>query len=119
MCAICVIELMTDSFLHKNSSCEDLACKLTTPELALRKKTVLAALKNEALETRELEKGFEYKFNGSDSMIDRLCEFIKTERQCCDFFTFTLTIPKETSFIFLEITGPQGSKEFIKTELGL
>jgi hypothetical protein len=104
---------------NKNNACPDLACKLTTPELALRKATVLASLKKELVESKELGSGYSYKFNGDDRMIDQLCEFIKTERQCCDFFTFTLTIQKETSFVFLEITGPQGTKEFIKTELEL
>jgi hypothetical protein len=119
MCAICVIELMTDSFLRKNSSCEELACKLAGSDLALRKATVLASLKKDIIESAETELGYAYKFNGSDVMIDRLCEFIKTERQCCDFFTFSLTLQKESSPVCLEITGPQGAKEFIKTELGL
>lgn len=110
---------MNRSTLTKQNSCENLACKLTTPELAFRKKTVLAALKSEVLEARETEHGFEYKFHGTDSMIDHLSEFIKTERQCCDFFTFTLTVQKETSHLWLALEGPQGAKDFIKTELGL
>ncbi len=113
------MESMTTSIFNKNNSCENLGCQLTTPALALRKATVLASLKKDIIESTETESGYSYKFKGSDAMIDQLCEFIKTERQCYDFFTFTLSIHKETSFVFLEIIGPQGAKEFIKTELGL
>jgi len=110
---------MTIATPSKNNPCTDLACKLTTPALALRKATVLAALKKEVIESTELASGYSYKFKGDDGMIDLLFEFIKTERQCCDFFTFAFTIQKESSFSFLEITGPKGAKDFIKTELGL
>ena len=102
-----------------NKPCSDLVCKLNTPEFNIRKATVLADLKKEVLESKEVESGFSYKFAGSDKMIDQLCEFIKTERQCCEFFNFTLSISKETNFIWLEINGPQGAKDFITTELGL
>lgn len=109
---------MNISASSDQGSCEDLTCRLSTLELSLRKKTVLAALKNEVLEVRETEQGFEYKFNSSDAMIDQLIEFVKTERQCCDFFVFALTIQKATSHLWLAIEGPKGTKEFIKTELG-
>lgn len=64
------------------------ACKLTTPELQQRKTTVIAALKALVLERKELTNGYAYRFEGSDQNLDRLNEFIKTERMCCDFFIF-------------------------------
>jgi hypothetical protein len=51
-------------------------------------------------------------------MIDELVEFIKTERACCDFFIFNLSISSKSE-AWLEITGPRGAKDFIKTELGI
>lgn len=57
------------------------------------------------------------KVHGSDQNLDRLIEFIKTERMCCDFFTFQITI-KENSAL-LNITGPTGAKEFLKEEVDL
>lgn len=52
-------------------------------------------------------------------MLDKLVSFIKSERQCCNFFHFGLDILNEKDFIMLEISGPEGAKEFIKAELGL
>ncbi len=113
----------TDDCEAKNKK-DKLTCKLTTPELRERKATVIASLKKQILETKELKKkelkkGFAYKFSGSDSMVDELAIFVKTERICCDFFVFNLSISGDKSEAWLEITGPKGAKDFIKTELEL
>src|ERR1051325_614984 len=105
-----------------NDNCKDrknLACKLTSPELQQRKATVIASLKRQLLETKELENGFAFKFNGSDKMIDELTEFAKSERQCCDFFTFNISISGDTSIVWMELTGPKEAKEFVRTEMNL
>lgn len=94
-----------------------LTCKLTSKELKDRKETVIKSLKSQVIEKKELAAGYQYKFAGTDKMIDELTEFVKTERACCDFFTFNLSFAGENAF--LEITGPKGAKEFIKTELEL
>lgn len=94
-----------------------LSCKLTTPELQQRKKTVIAELKNKVLEKTETDKGFKYKFDGSDKMLDLLNSFIKTERLCCSFFVFNLTASSDNSFAWLELSGPEGTKDFIKHEI--
>jgi len=108
----------TDDCEAKNKK-DKLTCKLTTPELRERKATVIASLKKQILETKELKKGFAYKFSGSDSMVDELAIFVKTERICCDFFVLNLSISGDKSEAWLEITGPKGAKDFIKTELEL
>src|SRR5688500_275644 len=95
-----------------------LVCKLTTPELQERKRTVIAELKTTMQKRKEIENGVRYKFDGSDSMIDLLTSFIKTERVCCDFLTFNLSIGDEDSFMWLELTGPEGTKDIIKSEVG-
>jgi hypothetical protein len=94
-------------------------CKLTSPELKQRKATVIAGLKQQVLARKELQNGYAYKFSGNDSMIDTLTEFVKTERACCDFFTFSLSISGDGSAAWLELTGPEGVKDFIHSELGL
>lgn len=94
-----------------------LTCKLTTPELQQRKNTVIAELKSQVLEKIETDLGFKYKFEGSDKMLDQLNSFIKTERLCCEFFVFNLTASSDTKFAWLELSGPEGTKDFIKHEI--
>jgi hypothetical protein len=93
-----------------------LACKLTTPELQQRKRTVISNLKQHLLEKKELPDGFAFRYEGSDEMVNLVTEFIKTERQCCDFFNFTMAALNDST-LWLNITGPEGTKIFILTEL--
>ena len=96
-----------------------LSCKLTTPELRERKATVIASLKKQVMEKKELRNGYAYKFAGSDNTVDEIANFIKTERMCCDFFTFNMSVRGDKSEAWLEITGPKGAKEFITSELDM
>jgi hypothetical protein len=108
----------SDDCCAKNKS-KTLSCKLTSPELQERKATILTSLKKQIRERKELKNGVAFRFDGSDAMVDELMEFIKTERQCCDFFIFNLSISGDKSEAWLELTGPKGAKDFIKDELGL
>ena len=92
-------------------------CNLTTPEFRERKATAIADLKKIVKKKKELKNGYAYKFSGSDEVVAKLNEFIKTEKQCCDFFSFNLTVSNDKSTAWLEITGEKGVKEFIKTEI--
>ena len=94
-----------------------LTCKLTTAELRERKSNVIADLKLLVQERKELESGYSYLFESTDRILDQLNEFIKTERMCCDFFVFQLTIDGNAAI--LDITGPAGAKEFLREEVDL
>ena len=96
----------------------DVACKLTAPELQERKRIVIAELKQLLLEKKEIDRGIRYKFDSTDKMLDLISSFIKTERMCCDFFDFTITVEAETGFMWLELSGPKGTKEFVNEEIG-
>ena len=100
-----------------DSKKKEVACKLTDPELQKRKENVIAVLKAKVLEKMELENGYKYKFAGTDELLDEITAFIKSERACCDFFDFSYTVSDKT--LWLIITGPKGTKEFIKDEMGL
>jgi hypothetical protein len=97
----------------------ELSCKLSSQQLMKRKETVLKKLKQQVVETKELTDGYAFKFPGTDKVVDELTEFIKTERTCCDFFIFGLSISGDASEAWLTLTGPEGAKDFIRDELGL
>jgi hypothetical protein len=96
-----------------------LACKLTSKEMLGRKATVIASLQKQMVEKKELDKGYSFKFKSGDAINEELKEFIKTEKECCEFFDFKTTTTDDKNFVWLDITGPDGAKEFITTELGL
>ena len=112
--------LTSDStqYRAKNAKTE-LSCSLMPEELRIRKETVLASLKEKVLDRKELRNGYAFKFPGSDAVVDELIEFIKTERECCGFFIFNLSISGDKSEAWLEMTGVEGAKDFITQEMGL
>ncbi|PWT75712.1 MAG: hypothetical protein C5B59_08190 [Bacteroidetes bacterium] len=93
----------------------EVSCKLTSSELRKRKEEVIAVLESKILEKQELPDGYKFKFEATDEMLDQLTSFLKSERACCDFFDFTLALSDK--IVWLSITGPDGTKDFIKTEL--
>ena len=95
-----------------------LTCKLTTPELQQRKRTVIAELKALVKERKEDAKAVSYKFESIDKNIDLVSSFIKTERLCCDFFEFTLEVESDSKFMWLKLSGPDGVNQFIREEVG-
>lgn len=95
-----------------------LACKLTSPELKKRKDEVISQLKTLVIERIELVDGYSYRFDGTDETIDSVTAFIKSERLCCEFFSFKLVVSSER-VAWLDITGPDGAKQFIVSELGM
>ncbi|MFL5766022.1 MAG: hypothetical protein ACJ77K_18905 [Bacteroidia bacterium] len=96
----------------------NVSCKLTSADLQKRRETVLSLLKSKTIEERELPNGYSFRFDNTDEMIDTLTDFVKSERQCCDFFNFTINI-KNDGTLWFDLTGPQGAKEMIGSELGL
>jgi hypothetical protein len=93
-----------------------ITCKLTSPELQERKATVVAELKTLLLEKENGRHGVKLKFEATEQMLDKLTTFVKTERLCCDFLTFTITI--EENFVWMDLTGPEGTREFLEAEVG-
>ena len=96
-------ELLNVTAMARNQN--KIRCKLTTPELRQRKATIIALLKGLVLEKQEISNGFKYSFKGSDEVLDLLNDFIKTERRCCDFFNFRLTVANQESPVWLGIIG--------------
>ena len=116
--AASAVEAQQKRPVMSTTSTEDkVVCKLTTAELRERKATVVAELKTLILSRQELATGYSYTFDATDDILDKLNLFIKTERQCCSFFTFQLTVGE--SSVILSITGSEEAKEFLKEEIDL
>ena len=100
-----------------HSKSKALACKLAPDDLQKRKATIIAQMKHVLQSKQELPHGISCKFPATDDAIDMLTDFIKSERLCCDFFSFILHV--EGDAVELSITGPEGTRQFIASEIGL
>jgi len=91
------------------------ACSLTGPELQERRSRLLEKVAAAMQEVKELENGFAYRFPPDEDWIQVLANLIALERQCCPFLEFDLRLGPGQGPIWLELTGPEGAKEFLTT----
>lgn len=91
-----------------------IACTLTAAELHERRRTVLEKAKQGIVETRELESGYALSFPAGGDWLKELAALVDLERQCCPFLTFRITVEANSGPVWLEITGPDGTKDFLK-----
>ena len=93
------------------------ACTLTEPELAARRAGVLADVRRSAQEARWLRTASRSASRPSPRRLATLATFIDLERRCCAFLRFRLTVEPGGGPVWLELTGPPGTREFLQAEL--
>jgi len=92
-----------------------IACSLTDSELQERRRVVLEKVRSAVVEVRELEDGYAYSFPSGGERLSELAQLVDLERQCCPFMRFCVTVESDNGPIWLEMTGPEGTKEFLAT----
>jgi hypothetical protein len=65
-----------------------------------------------------VENGYELEFPNETRLISKIAEFIANERLCCPFLKFRLNIISTEEPVSLSLTGPAGTQEFLRAELG-
>jgi hypothetical protein len=69
-------------------------------------------------EVVELADGFAFRFAADSTMCIKIAQFISNERLCCPFFNFALEVTENSGAMWLRITGREGVKQFMQSELG-
>lgn len=93
------------------------ACELTPAELQARREGLLPGLLAQATQRIALTNGFRWRFAPSTDVLMTIVKTIDAERQCCRFLKFALTVEPDDGDVWLEVTGPAGTTEFIATLL--
>ena len=60
-----------------------------------------------------------YAFRFDVDAFDDVTRFVGNERRCCPFLTFVLELSQGESTLWLRLTGPAGTREFLADELSL
>lgn len=63
--------------------------------------------------------GYALRFDPEESLIPEIATLIDLERRCCPFLRFGLSVEPADGPVWLELTGPGGTKEFLRTILDL
>ena len=93
------------------------ACCLTDEELRSREATLLAQFKSALMATEELADGYFFRIPGDKKWLALAAELIAAERECCPFLRFELTAEPAMGPVTVRMTGPSGTKEFLKSIL--
>jgi len=96
-----------------NSSQLPVACLLTDSQLQERRREILEKARSAVIEIKELDNGFAYQFSSGGSRLTELAKLVELEHQCCPFLTFRITVEPGDGPIWLELTGPAGTKDFL------
>lgn len=90
-----------------------IACTLTAPELQQRRSGLLRRFQEAVVEVRELGDGYAYRLPSDETWIMEVVQLITLERQCCPFMTFNLRLEPNNGPMWLELVGPDGTKNFL------
>jgi hypothetical protein len=92
-----------------------IACELTAAEIEERRQGLLPGLLAHAQEQIALADGYRWRFAPQSDLLAAVTKAIDLERQCCRFLRFALTVEPDAGPIWLEVTGPKGTPEFLRT----
>jgi hypothetical protein len=98
-----------------------LACRIDVlgPVDRARHAALVAELADAKPAVEELEHGFTFRFPSRPYLFLRVAEWIGLERQCCPFLEIRLAFDHPTATIRVSVTGPDGTKDVLRSELPL
>jgi hypothetical protein len=96
-----------------------IACTLDPAALEARRNDLLGGLVRQALERVDISDGYRLRFAPDSAVLVSIAHVIEIERQCCKFLMFRLTVEPDGGPIWLEFSGPPGTREFLAGILDL
>jgi len=90
-----------------------IACSLSPEAIRARRANLLPGLVRHADATERLPDGMRLRFTASTAALEAIASTIDAERQCCRFLRFALTIEPDAGPVWLTMTGPAGTAEFL------
>lgn len=92
-------------------------CTLTPAALKARRDGMLSKLLERAQDHEQLLHGYRLRFPATEDTLSAIARTVDAERQCCRFLRISITIEPDGGPIILELTGPQGTGEFVSALL--
>lgn len=65
----------------------------------------------------DLSDGFAFRFPAT--AFEDVVRFVENERKCCPFLAFAIELAPGRGPVWLRLTGPEGTREFLRSELPL
>lgn len=98
-----------------------LACDLSAlnPSERARRSVVASELSRLSVGREDLPDGYGFRYTADSSTLMKIAEFVSMERLCCPFLNFTIEVESANASIRLRLSGGDGVKQFIASELGI
>ncbi len=96
---------------------QPIACTLTPAELAASRDALLPGLLAKAEAQEPVPGGIRFRFTATPDRAREIAAVIDTEHQCCRFLRFVLSVEPGDDPVWLEVSGPEGTPEFLSTLL--
>ncbi len=91
-----------------------LACRLNPFELVWRRDTLLPGVVARAESSELLPDGARWRFHPTSQLMVALATMIDAERRCCPFLRFEVVAEADNGPVWLEVTGPAGTRDFLE-----
>ena len=96
-----------------------IACTLTPDALRARREGLLMGLVRRAEHQEELSEGLRLRFAPCGETIALIAQAVDAERHCCRFLRFGIIVEPDGGPVFLDLTGPPGTRAFVNALLDL
>jgi hypothetical protein len=90
-----------------------IACTLTLEELRQRREGLLPGIIARAEAHEPIAGGFRFRFTSEPGLLSTVAAMMEAERRCCRFLHFQVAAEPDEGPIWLEVTGPAGTSEFL------
>ncbi len=91
----------------------------TEPEAAERRAALLPQILDCVQQVKEVDGGYSLKFMADLETMILVMDWLLLERTCNAFLRFKLSIESNAGPSWVDITGPAGTQDFLKTEFAL
>jgi hypothetical protein len=93
------------------------ACTLTPVELATMRKGLLPGLLARASAKDAVPGGYRWRFDPRADLVKEAAAVIEAEHRCCRFLRFVLVVEPGDGPVWVEVTGPEGTEQFLSALL--
>jgi hypothetical protein len=90
------------------------ACSLSSAQLRKREASLLVQFRSTVTALEELADGYAFSLPGDGRWIRLGAELMVAERECCPFLRFEVVAEADHGPVVVRITGPEGTKEFLR-----
>lgn len=89
-------------------------CNLTNEDLIERKKLLKEKIFSKVTNREQTQNGYVYYFEYDKLMLENILEFTKTEKACCPFFKFDISILPFDLGIAIQLSGSEEVVEMLE-----